>query len=320
MATGTDATLRQTSQQPSYRRDRNYGTHITWSEDLNSDLYACYLKATQTKTVGYTRRLKQYFDEMRPSLAHLTPKQLRQQVHNFLKKKKSPECNVNSNNNERSMDIVNDRNTTTSREQSNTEDSRRVATSLSQRSNDTDCQCNVKEAIRKIFQEEIALTNSLEIQQRTVRTDMNKNIKDEILAIADEVGRDYLGQCEILSLRVVNSSLYALAIAMKKYNGDNRTATERVTRELKETPNRWGKQERQINAIRRDISNIEVVLNCKKANQYTKRQQRIQDSLAKKFGDTKQKTLRTRTSLLKQELKAVSEKCDTKNEWQRENE
>ncbi|GAB1607301.1 hypothetical protein Ahia01_001013500 [Argonauta hians] len=77
-------------------------------------------KATQTKTVGYTRRLKQYFDEMRPSLAHLTPKQLRQQVHNFLKKKKSPECNVNSNNNERSMDIVNDRNTTTSREQSNT--------------------------------------------------------------------------------------------------------------------------------------------------------------------------------------------------------
>ena len=54
-----------------------------------------------------------------------------------------------------------------------------------------------------------------------------------------------------------------------------------------------------------------IVINCKKTERYTKDQKTLRDNFRKKYGNTKQKALDFKQTLLKQELKATCKKLKT---------
>ena len=62
---------------PSYRRNRDYSRQFDWTYDLKRDVYNCYIKARENKSIGYMKRLKSYWDELHPGFAFLSDKNLR---------------------------------------------------------------------------------------------------------------------------------------------------------------------------------------------------------------------------------------------------
>ena len=62
---------------PSYRRNRDYTRQFDWTYDLKRDVYNCYIKARENKSIGYMKRLKSYWDELHPGFAFLSDKNLR---------------------------------------------------------------------------------------------------------------------------------------------------------------------------------------------------------------------------------------------------
>ena len=51
---------------PSYRRNCDYSTHFNWTYDLKRDVYQCYLTTKANPRIGYMKRLKEIWDEIRP--------------------------------------------------------------------------------------------------------------------------------------------------------------------------------------------------------------------------------------------------------------
>ena len=46
----------------SYRRKKDYIKQFDWTYELNNDLYMCYLRAKENKSLGYMTRMKNYWD------------------------------------------------------------------------------------------------------------------------------------------------------------------------------------------------------------------------------------------------------------------
>lgn len=62
------------------RSKRDYSSHVDWSQEMNFDVYKCYLKAREDPSLGYMVRLKTYWDKLHPELTIFNAKQLRQQA------------------------------------------------------------------------------------------------------------------------------------------------------------------------------------------------------------------------------------------------
>ena len=62
---------------PSYRRNRDYSSLFDWTYDLKRDVYNCYIKARENKSIGYLKIFKSYWDELHPGSAFLSDKNLR---------------------------------------------------------------------------------------------------------------------------------------------------------------------------------------------------------------------------------------------------
>ena len=73
-------TTREATKSVSYRRKRDYSTHIKWTYELNKGVYSCYKNAKEDPVVCYMKRMKTYRDELHPELNLLNVKQLRQQA------------------------------------------------------------------------------------------------------------------------------------------------------------------------------------------------------------------------------------------------
>ena len=54
-----------------------------------------------------------------------------------------------------------------------------------------------------------------------------------------------------------------------------------------------------------------TVINCKKTKRFTKHQETLKENFRKKYGNTKQRTLNFKVTLLKQDLKATCKKLKT---------
>ena len=50
--------------QPSYRRKRDYTNDFNWTCELKADVYKCYVKARNVKSIGYMKRLKNLWDKI----------------------------------------------------------------------------------------------------------------------------------------------------------------------------------------------------------------------------------------------------------------
>ena len=71
----------------SYRRKRDYTKQFDWTYELNNDLYKCYLRTKENKSLGYMTRMKNYWDEIYQEYSFLTSKLLRDQASKVVKKK-----------------------------------------------------------------------------------------------------------------------------------------------------------------------------------------------------------------------------------------
>ena len=66
--------------QPSYRRKLDYTNDFNWTYELKADVYKCYVKARNDKSIGYMKRLKNLWDKMHPEYNFLSDKNLRDQA------------------------------------------------------------------------------------------------------------------------------------------------------------------------------------------------------------------------------------------------
>ena len=69
--------LYQTCLQNQATDETDYTRQFDWIYDLKRDVYNCYIKARENKSVGYMKRSKSYWDELHPGLSFLSDKNLR---------------------------------------------------------------------------------------------------------------------------------------------------------------------------------------------------------------------------------------------------
>ena len=102
----------------------------------------------------------------------------------------------------------------------------------------------------------------------------------------------------------INLCQYVAAITILDYSGKLRETKERPP----EKPGWLILGETKIEAIRRHLSHIDVVLKCKAAKRFTKRQKIIEGKVRKRFGRTTVENLMELQMRLKQNLKCETEK------------
>ena len=61
---------------PSQRGNRDHTQQFNWTYDLKRDVYNCYIKARENKSIRYMKKLKPYLDELRHMIAFLRDKNL----------------------------------------------------------------------------------------------------------------------------------------------------------------------------------------------------------------------------------------------------
>ena len=66
--------------QPSYRRKLDYTNDFKWTYELKTDVYKCYVKARNDKSIGYMTRIKILWDEIHPEYNFLSDKNLGDQA------------------------------------------------------------------------------------------------------------------------------------------------------------------------------------------------------------------------------------------------
>ena len=79
--TGEETTSTKNVRRPSTKRNRDHSVNINWTYELNSIriIYECHLQADKSK-YGYSRRIKDLWDQCQPEYAHLTSKHLTTQI------------------------------------------------------------------------------------------------------------------------------------------------------------------------------------------------------------------------------------------------
>ena len=55
----------------------DYSRQFDWTYDLKRDVFNCYIKARENKSIGYMKRLNSYWDKVHPGFASLSDKNFR---------------------------------------------------------------------------------------------------------------------------------------------------------------------------------------------------------------------------------------------------
>ena len=94
-----------TTRRPSVRRNRDYSVKVTWTYELNKDLYDCYVEADRS-VHGYSGCMKTLWDARHPEYSHMTAKHLTTQIGRIQKKKLILESTQNNTQTETERTIV----------------------------------------------------------------------------------------------------------------------------------------------------------------------------------------------------------------------
>ena len=65
------------SPKPNYRPNQDYTKQFDWTCDLSRDVYNCYIKARENKSIGHMKRLNSYWGELHPGFSFLGDKNFR---------------------------------------------------------------------------------------------------------------------------------------------------------------------------------------------------------------------------------------------------
>ena len=98
-----------------------------------------------------------------------------------------------------------------------------------------------------------------------------------------------------------------MAVSVKQYTNELKQLERKTIR--KNSAPGWIKQlEHSNERIQKEIAQLNVMIECKKTNTYSKHQLKLKQVFTKRYGDFRLKTLQFKLSILYQNLKAKSTK------------
>ena len=139
------------------------------------------------------------------------------------------------------------------------------------------------------------------IENREFTTKKDKGIEEiEILAI-NEIIEESLENDERIDLWKINVMQYTTAVTLLARHGKLRERTNNQGK--KKTPGWILNYENRVNAIRRKLAHVQVILNCKDNTKLTTKQYGIKEKLRNLYGSTKRARMLEVQANLKHELK-----------------
>ena len=290
----------------SYRRKRNYTTSFEWTYELNQDVSKCYNTAREDPKIGYMKRMKQYWDIMHPELNHFNEKQLRQQATFVEKRKLTLDTNIPPNpvsTNAGEETAIRDnleagipytREVTTNVN---------IETPLEDIIVDTELFENVNNKFTRYFN--VYKTRTL--AQRNYHTQGSYQVKDDVWKAINNAVSTFIDEnTDDVDLWFLNVVQYAAIVTSLDVSG---LLKERKQYAHETQIPTWRKVlEERINNTRRKISfNMVIIKSQQDSTLLTKHQLGIKAKLKRWYGNTKQETLMAKVSLLKHDLKVLSE-------------
>ena len=297
----------------SYCRNRNYSQHFEWTYELNYDVYKCYVNARNIPKIGYMKRMKEEWDSLHPELSHFNPKQLRQQatfvasegiildanLANAPPKLPStpsqlPSTTVNQSSNSSNTLISTESESHITYEKDGSHFGFNIDQSLF---------TGLQDKFSKFYNEHI----NKPLEERHYDINNLEKITQDEWQIANHIIELFISSNKITAgLWNVNVIQYCTVLTVLDKNN---SLKEDNTKADKHTKPRWlDFHEQKINNIRRKISYISVILQCRDSNTpLTKHQKSINTKLVKWYRNTKHSTLMAKIAELKHELKVTSQ-------------
>ena len=302
---------------PSVRRNRDYSAHLTWTYELNKDLHECFLEADKS-VYGYSGRMKKLWDNIHPEYAHLTAKHLTTQINRIQKKglifnaedNETPapaginRSNIQPEERVETPKTIGDGNSTSENIQTIASSDNRAILEESQ--DLTDMINNIKPQWTRNYEKYL----NIEVQERKYLTKKDRKIEELELQAANRITEDKLtDEGDNINLWKLNVMQYTTAITLLERHGKLRE--KNFIRSERKAPGWILNLENQINAVRRNLSHVTLILSVE-ANNLTWKQLMIKKKLKKIYGSTKNSRLIEAHANLKHELRIRSKKLRNK--------
>ena len=147
----------------------------------------------------------------------------------------------------------------------------------------------------------------MDLENREFTTCISRNLSNLQWTITNEIVDKHLkdiSEMREVNLWDLNVCYYVSAVTLLDSNG----LLNQKGIKQREKPGWLIQAESKIDAIRKHLSRIDVVLKCKEKKQFTKRQINIERQVRKRFGRTTKENLEESKMKLKQSLKCETEK------------
>ena len=142
---------------------------------------------------------------------------------------------------------------------------------------------------------------NINIELRQYQTRKDRKIEDIELIAANKIMEEIIQNDESIDLWKINVMQYTTATTLLDRHGKLRE--KKNTRKEKKTPGWISNFENKINAIRRKLSHVTLILNCKDHRKLTTKQLNIRRKLQKMYGSVKTTRLQEIKAQLTHELR-----------------
>ena len=255
--------------------------------------------------------MKNYWDEIHPEYSFLTSKLLRDQASRVVKNKVVMATEYR---NEQDTNIVPLQDNEILVEQHPQEDNMNKNlidnTNVNVESDNNEItETDLYKTLNDIFIQKINEYSTVDVNNRPYLTSINKKPSAEELKTIDFIATKYINSLKCngdVTLDIIDNVIYSAAIAIRTYLSD--LSEKKNRRETPKRPKWLTNLDQKVTKLRKTIAHINVVLECKRSNNFTRHQLKVRENLHRKFGNTKSSNLHSKLNILKQELKATSSK------------
>ena len=262
----------------SYRRKRDYTKQFDWNYELNNDLYKCYLRAKENKSLGYMARMKNIWDEINPEYSFLTSNLLRDQASRVVKNKVVMATEYR---NEQDTNIVPLQDIEILVEQHPQEDNMNKNlidnTNVNVESDNNEIiETDLYKTLNDIFIQKINEYSTVDVDNRPYLTSINKKPSAEELKTIDFIATKYINSLKCngdVTLDIIDNVIYSAAIAIRTYLSD--LSEKKNRRETPKRPKWLTNRDQKVTKLRKTIAHINVVLECKRSNNFTRHQLKV---------------------------------------------
>ena len=163
--------------------------------------------------------------------------------------------------------------------------------------------------LNNIFIQKINEYSTMDIDNHPYLTSVNKKPSAEELKTINFIATKYIDSLKCnggVTLDIIDNIIYSAAIAVKTYLSD--LSEKKNCRKTPKWPKWLSNLDQKVIKLRKMIAHINIVLECKRSNNFTCHKLKVKENLHRWFGNTKSSTLHSKLNILKQELKAMSSK------------